>query len=303
MLKNPISFRNIISYLRDSYIFLFILSVIIGIFIFNFFIKVPNIGVITIDTPIMDEETKEDIVKMLKYAREDNSIKAIVIKMNCPGGEVTNIEEIYLEVLRLRSKKPVVTSVDRIGLSGGYHIAAATNFIYAKPSSIVGSIGVVLTLSEPVEETERMITTGPYKRGSHSMRYYAGQAEMIKEVFLDVIVSQRGNRLKISRETLSEADDYLGIEGLKYGLVDEIGSRSNALEKAASYAGIANYGLVDINKKVLANNETNITSRSHSTKINQTSPKVDDKDTMPIEPVYYYLPIDYYLKIEQRKEQ
>ena len=67
-----------ISRLSNSYIFLAIISIIIGIFIFNLFIKIPDVGVITIDSPIMDEETKDEIVKMLRYARDDNSIKAVV---------------------------------------------------------------------------------------------------------------------------------------------------------------------------------------------------------------------------------
>ena len=238
-----------ISRLRNSYIFLAIISIIIGILIFNFFIKIPNVGVITIDTPYVDEDTKDEIVTMLHYARDDNSIKAVVLEMNCPGGEASNIEEIFLEVLRLRSEKPVVTSIGGFGLSGGYYIAAASNFIYAKPSSEVGNIGVISALPTPESLDEELITSGPYKY-AQSPKHYATQIEMIKQYFIESIIAQREGRLSIDKETLSRAEIYTGIEGMRYGLVDGIGTRSDAIEKAADYAGIANYGLVDINRAV-----------------------------------------------------
>ena len=238
-----------ISRLRNSYIFLAIISIIIGILIFNFFIKIPSVGVITIDTPYVDEETKDEIVTMLHYARDDNSIKAVVLEMNCPGGEASNIEEIFLEVLRLRSEKPVVTSIGGFGLSGGYYIAAASNFIYAKPSSEVGNIGVISALPTPESLDEELITSGPYKY-AQSPKHYATQIEMIKQYFIESIIAQREGRLNIDKETLSRAEIYTGIEGMRYGLVDGIGTRSDAIEKAADYAGIANYGLVDINRAV-----------------------------------------------------
>lgn len=238
-----------ISRLRNSYIFLAIISIIIGILIFNFFIKIPNVGVITIDTLYVDEEAKDEIVTMLHYAKDDNSIKAVVLEMNCPGGEASNIEEIFLEVLRLRSEKPVVTSIGGFGLSGGYYIAAASNFIYAKPSSEVGNIGVISALPTPESLDEELITSGPYKY-AQSPKHYANQIEMIKQYFIESIIAQRKDRLSIDKETLSRAEIYTGIEGMRYGLVDGIGTRSDAIEKAAHYAGIANYGLVDINRAV-----------------------------------------------------
>ena len=197
----------------------------------------------------VDEETKDEIVTMLHYARDDNSIKAVVLEMNCPGGESSNIEEIFLEVLRLRSEKPVVTSIGGFGLSGGYYIAAASNFIYAKPSSEVGNIGVISALPTPESLDEELITSGPYKY-AQSPKHYATQIEMIKQYFIESIIAQRKGRLSIDKETLSRAEIYTGIEGMRYGLVDGIGTRSDAIEKAAGYAGIANYGLVDINRAV-----------------------------------------------------
>ena len=243
-------FWNKITRLKDSYVLLIIIALIMGLLIFNFLIKAPDVGVITIDGHIMDEKTKDDIVKMVRYAREDDSIKAVVLEINSPGGEASKIEAIYLEVLGLRDEKPVVVSIDGAGVSGGYYIAIASNFIYAKPASEVGSIGVTSVLPRPVELDEEQIISGPYKTTGQSRKYYASQVEMVKESFLRAVIAQRGDRLKIDKEELSKAEIYVGIDGLKYGLIDEIGSKSDAIEKATGYAGIANYGLVDINEKL-----------------------------------------------------
>ncbi len=283
MTNSRVSLRGI-SRLSNSYIFLAIVSIIIAIFIFNFFIKIPNVGVITIDTHIMDEETKDEIVKTLRYARDDNSIKAVVLDMNCPGGEVSKIEEIYLEVLRLRSEKPVITSIDERGVSGGYYIAAASNFIYAKPSSEVGGIGVISWLPEPESLDEERIITGPYK-STQSKKHYTSQVEMAKQYFVESIIAQRSDRLNIDKEDLSKAGTYTGIEGMRYGLIDGIGTRSDAIEKAASYAYIANYGFVDINKAVSINEYAPELISSYS---NDTLSKTKT-NAVPTNNYYFYM--------------
>jgi len=236
--------------LAESYVFLFILAMIIAIVLFRVLVVVPSVGVIIIDSDIMTDKVKDDIVDMLRYAGEEKDIKGVVLSINSPGGEVSRIEEIYLEILKLRNKKPVVASIDGIGLSGGYYISAAANLIYAKPSSQVGNIGVVSVLPEPVRIDRERVTTGPYKTTGRSQKYYVGEVEMVKEAFLRAVISQRGDRLKIDKENLSKAEIYLGIEGMRIGLVDRIGTRSDALEGAADLARIANYGIVDVNKKM-----------------------------------------------------
>lgn len=235
--------------LGNSYAFLFAVSLIAGVVIFNAFIGAPKVGIITLDTSFMSEKTKNEIVEMLRYAGDESQIKAVAMVIDSPGGEVSKVEEIYLEVLKLKEKKPVVVSVDSSALSGGYYIASAANFIYVKPSSEIGNIGVISTLPEPLKiEEERTITTGPFKIAGKSRREYAAQVEAIKQAFLLAVMSQRGDRLKLDAERLSQAEVFLGSEGVKYGLADAIGTSSDALIKAANIAGIANYEPVNINK-------------------------------------------------------
>jgi protease-4 len=234
--------------LSDSRIFLFIVSVVIGIILFNAFLGIPRVGIITLDTAFMSENTKNDIVRMVRYAANDPSIKAVTIVMDSPGGEVSKIEEIYLEVLKLKAKKPVVVAVDGSALSGGYYIASAANFIYVKPSSEIGNIGVISTLPEPWKPESEQITTGPFKVSGKARKNYAAQVDSIKQGFLMAVMSQRGNKLQLDAERLSYAEIFLGNEGVRYGLADAVGTDSDAVQKAADMAGIANYETLDINK-------------------------------------------------------
>ena len=234
--------------MSESRPFLVVVSVVIGIIIFNLLIGIPKVGIITIDTPFLSENVKYDIISMLRYAGDEPSIKAVVINMDSPGGEVSKIEEIYLEVLKLKAKKPVVVSVDSSALSGGYYVASAANFIYVKPSSEIGNIGVISSLPEAWKPDSEQITTGPFKISGKSRKSYAAQVEVVKKGFLMAVVSQRGDKLTIDSERLSTAEIFLGTEGVKYGLADAVGTGSDAVMKSADIAGIANYDTLNINK-------------------------------------------------------
>ncbi len=102
----------------------------------------PKIGVVELEGVIV---SPKQVVKQLKEFADDDSIKAIMIHVNSPGGGVAASEEIYREVKRIRDekKKRIVASIETVGASGAYYVASATNKIYADKGSIVGSIGVI----------------------------------------------------------------------------------------------------------------------------------------------------------------
>lgn len=206
----------------------------------------PNIATITISGTILDQAYTDDILDMLRYARDDDSIKGVVLRIDSPGGGVSATEQIYLDVLRLRQQKPVVTSIGMTGASGGYYIAVASNFIYAEPTSQLGSVGAWSSLPGPEELDEDILTTGPLKATGGSRRKYTGVLEMVRQEFVEAVISQRGDRIKMSAEELSRAEIYVGVESLRYGLIDDIGTSTIAIEKAASLAGIRNYGVVEL---------------------------------------------------------
>ncbi len=205
----------------------------------------PNIAVITISGVILNQAYTDDVLDMLNHARDDNTIKAVVLRIDSPGGGASATEQIYLDLLRLRQQKPVVVSIGTIAASGGYYIAVASNFIYAEPTSQIGSIGVWSSLPSPEDLDEDVGASGPFKTTGGSRRRAVAHLEMVRQEFVEAVMTQRGSRLKLSDEELSRAEIYLGLESLRHGLIDDIGTRTAAMEKAASLAGLRNYGVVE----------------------------------------------------------
>ncbi len=204
----------------------------------------PNIATVTISGSIQQQTFIDDVLDKLKTCREDSRIKAVVLEIDSPGGGVCAIEQIYLDVLRLRQQKPVVVSIKTIAASGGYYVAVASDYIYAEPTSQIGSIGAWVSLPETAELDENRLTSGPFKASGGSKRKVLGWLETVRGQFVAAVTSGRGDRLRLSQEELSRAELYLGIEGLKNGLIDAIGTRSAAIEKAAEMAHIRNYGII-----------------------------------------------------------
>ncbi|MFC1977475.1 S49 family peptidase [Chloroflexota bacterium] len=226
--------------------FFVLLSLILGVSIAIPLIPEPVIVTIPISGTILDQGYVDGILDLLQDARDDNNIKAVVLRIDSPGGGVSAVEQIYLDVLRLRERKPVVTSIGTIAASGGYYVAVASNFIYAEPTSQIGSIGALVSLPEPEELDEDLGTTGPFKASGRSRRKILSILEMVRQEFVEAVMSQRGERLLLSDEELSQAQIYVGIESLRYGLIDDIGTRTAAIEKAASLAGLRNYAVVEL---------------------------------------------------------
>ncbi|PJA83362.1 MAG: S49 family peptidase [Candidatus Nealsonbacteria bacterium CG_4_9_14_3_um_filter_37_29] len=260
-----------------------ILALIIGglisVFSFREFIAKPEVGVIRISGPILFQEQTDEILEQLRYAKEKKTIKAVVLEIDSPGGEASVVEGIYLALLRLREEKPIVASINQRGASGGYYIALASNFIYAKPDSEIGSIGAWTSLPYPEMPSEDILPTGPFKDTGMTRQKAVGQLEMLRQSFLGVVLFHRGEKLKISADELTKAEVYTGIEGLGAGLIDEIGSNFDAIEKAADYAGIAHYQVVDIAGKMAEKVQTE--------KWGVTQPTTESKKELL--PTYYYL--------------
>ena len=226
--------------------FFVVLGLILGGLISILAIPKPNIAIITITGPILTQTYTDGILDKLEYAARDDNIKAVVLRIDSPGGGVSAIEQIYLDLLRLRQEKPVVVSIGTITASGGYYIAVASNFIYAEPTSQIGSIGAWVSLPQVEKLDEDVGTTGPFKATGGSRRKVIGHLEMVRQEFIEAVMTQRGDRLKLAEEELSRAEIYIGVEGLRYGLIDDIGTRTEAIEKAASLGGLRHYGIVDL---------------------------------------------------------
>ena len=262
--------------------FLIVIAVVVVLSVIFFLPKLPTnkIAIIEIHTDILSSETRDSISNMIEYALRNDSIKAVVLDIDCRGGEVSAVEEIYLSVLNLKKEKPVVASIHGMGASGGYYIALASDYIYALPSSKIGSIGVIGYVPKEGKVDEDIIDTGRYKRIGYSEKDYPFKIQSILDKFLDVVEEQRGDKLKISRSDLSKALIYFGSEALEYGLVDEIGTKIDAINRAAKLAKIKDYEVVELNYVV----REQITLHLKS---------IDELKSISQSPAFYYIYLSY----------
>lgn len=188
--------------------------------------------------------------KALEEAADDRNVKAVVMRINSPGGSVTASEVIWRAAELLRDKKPLVVSMGGVAASGGYYIACGADSIYADATTITGSIGVV---------GGKIVTTGmwdelginwhPYQRGanadwmSSSAPFNPFQRQQIVEqmgaayvTFKDHVSAGRGDKLKKDLESMAGGRVFTGRQALDLGLIDEIGGLNDAVEHAAELA-------------------------------------------------------------------
>ena len=222
-----------------------LLLLVVGYLLSLYLIPTPQVAVIRVEGDIVGTYTAY-LRQALQEAGGDRAVRAVVLELVSPGGEVTASEDLYFEVLKLRKTKPVVASVGEIAASGAYYVAAAAEQIYAKPGSYVGNIGVIAFLPEPDLVDEVLITTGPFKLSGGPQVEAIRQLEILKETFLAAILAQRADRLQVGPEILSRGEIYLGLQAQQIGLVDEVGSQGEAVAAAARLAKLRKYEVVDL---------------------------------------------------------
>ncbi len=264
-----------------AYALAILLALLVGFGAFSYLAK-PKVAVIKLAGTI-DSESTDDAIEMLRFAKDRRDVWAVVLRVNSPGGSASLSEDIYLSVLVLKEKKPVVASVDQLGLSGGYFAVIGANTIYAKPTSLVGSVGVVTRLPSPDIPDEDTVTSGPLKEQGVTRRDWAYQSKEVTQTFLNSVLKERGGKLRISKEELSTGGIYIGVEGVRSGLVDRLGSTEDAIQAAASLAGLRRYSVLDVNE------ELGITEPIAVFQVNQS-----DLEPSNTAPVHYYL----YMEVE-----
>jgi len=193
-----------------------------------------------------------DLVKnYLTKAESDTLVKAIVFRIESPGGEIVPSQEILAEIERVKETKPIVVSMGGMAASGGYYISTKANKIVALPTTMTGSIGVisqVMNIEGLLEKLGIQIETfkgGKYKDMYSGFRDMTPEEEEIVqrmideyyESFVDVVAEGRG----LSKEevrNLATGQIYTGTEAKELGLVDELGDLNTAIDLAAGLAGI-----------------------------------------------------------------
>jgi protease-4 len=160
-------------------------------------------------------------------------------------------QTLYLEVQNLRREMPVVGSIDDLAASGAYYVALAADPVYAKPSSTVGNVGAWGYIPPDIGVNEVILSSGPFKLTASNRDEFLRWIESIKREFVATVVSQRGQRLRISDADISQGLAYSGREALGLGLVDQVGSQTDAIRNAAQLAGLAHYDVVDLEARVI----------------------------------------------------
>lgn len=223
-----------------------------GLLLAIYAVPVPQVAVIRFQGVIW-EESLPYVAEMLQHAADDRTIRAVVLALDSPGGDVTATEELYFRLLDLRRTKPLVVTIDYLAASGGYYLAAAGDHIYAKPASLVGNVGVITFLPSVDEQRvtdEDYISTGPYKFSGGSRGDYVLQIELAKLAFLEAVYSQRGEMLQVERDQLASGEVFMGLQALRMGLVDDLGANSEAVKKAAELAHLRAYRVVELAESV-----------------------------------------------------
>ena len=213
----------------------------------------PNIGVISLPYTVITEGSANGISEYIDYARRDDSVKAVVIKLSTPGGGASASERLYIETRNLRKEKPVVIVMGGLVASGGYMMSMGASYTYAQTSSLVGNVGVISVAGPLIPDLpdETTVFSSPRKLDGGTRREWIGTVDLLKTSFAQMVVAERGDKLRISREELIEGRIYAGMVAVRLGLADEIGGDSDGIRKAAELAGISNYGFVDVNFEVM----------------------------------------------------
>jgi protease-4 len=234
-----------------------VIALVGAYFLSSALIPEPKIGVIDIQAPI-GGALAEVISLEVDYALNARDIEGVVLLINSPGGPAYAGHDIYFQLRKLREEKPIVASMDGLAASAGYLVGVAANEVYAKPASFVGNVGVIMGQPGPETLSERFITTGPFKATGASATSLLQKLDLLHADFRDTVVAERSqapNPLKISADELATGELWIGIEAKEYGLIDELGSNLDAINRAAELAGLADYEVVNVRDEYLASLE------------------------------------------------
>ena len=209
-----------------------------------------KIALIRIEGVILDSN---DVVEELRRYRKDDSVKAILLRIDSPGGGVVPSQEIYDEVKQIRQegKKKVVTSMGTVAASGGYYIASASDKIIANPGTLTGSIGVIMEfanvegLLQKIGVESVVIKSGknkdlgsPFRKMKEEERVLLqGVIDDVHGQFIEAVAESRSLEVESVR-ALADGRIFTGRQAKKIGLVDELGSFQDAVQKTAELAGI-----------------------------------------------------------------
>lgn len=208
-----------------------------------------KVAVVELEGIIIQSEL---IVRELNEHRENPSVRAVVIRVNSPGGVVAPTQEIYSAIQRVRkSGKPVVASLGSVAASGGYYVATAADRIYASPGTLTGSIGVIMQMANVEGLLKKVgvdlvvVKAGQYKDIGNFARAMTPEERRILQSLLDDVYNQfvdavaRGRKLdRATVEAFADGRIVSGKQAQQLKMIDALGGLDEAIEDAARLAGL-----------------------------------------------------------------
>lgn len=239
--------KKICLFLTGLLALLFFLTIIIALLQKNVPIG-DRIALVRIEGPIIDSK---NAIEEIKDYTKDSSIKAIVLRVDSPGGAVAPSQEIYEEVRKAASKKTVVVSMGSVAASGGYYISSPATRIIANPGTLTGSIGVIMEipniegLMNKVGIKTEVIKSGRHKDIASIFRGRSKEEREILQAVLDdvheqfiIAVAEGRKMMPDDVRKIADGRVFTGKQAMKIGLVDELGNLEDAIKIASKLAGI-----------------------------------------------------------------
>jgi protease-4 len=207
-----------------------------------------SIAIIEVQGLIIDSR---ETIEQLQYIKEKESIKAVVLRIDSPGGVVGPTQEIYEEVKKLKKIKPVIVSMGSVAASGGYYIAVPANKIFANPGTITGSIGVLMKLTNFEDLIKKVgiksivLKSGEFKDTGSPVRPLSIQDKKVLEGVIQSMYGQfvtavaEGRKIPVEQvKVLADGRIYTGEQAFNNKLIDKMGNLQDAVDEAAKIVGI-----------------------------------------------------------------
>ena len=206
-----------------------------------------------------------EVIKTVKKIHKDDAIKAVVLRVNSPGGSADASEQIWHAITTLQEKGlPVVVSMGDYAASGGYYISCCADYIYAEPTTLTGSIGIFGTVPNASKLMDKIgldfdgvstnkhsaLTINAVYKGMNKQEFALMQS-MVERGY-DLFTKRCADGRGVSQEEIKKVGEgrvWLGKDALEIGLVDELGNINNAIAKAAELANLGEYAIVDYPEK------------------------------------------------------
>lgn len=199
----------------------------------------------------------ETYIKAIREIKDNDKIKAVVLRVNSPGGSADASEEILEELRLLREKKPIMVSFGDVAASGGYYISTASDSIFASPNTITGSIGVLGMIPSFKKLVNSFGINADYVKTNENAEFLKSLMEPLSETGMQTMTEMTENVYKIfvqhvmeSRNMTFEQVDAIaggrvwsGTQALKIGLIDRFGTLEDAIQAAAAKAGVEEYAI------------------------------------------------------------